>query len=122
DALAVYAPKYDSFSGKYHHKLEQGDLRLSVEAQYVRGVAAHYGNKPVLAHDLLKPLITVKRGDSNDRRRTVEGKRSAIASYFLGLIESNFASYEEAITYFDDSIALEPDHASDDGGAKPQFK
>ncbi len=122
EELSAYVPKYDSFIGKYHHKLEQGELRISAEAQYVRGVAAHYGSKPVSAHDLLKPLVTVRPGDSNERRCSVEGKRSAIALYFLGLIESNFANYEEAIKYFDDSISLEPDESGDSASAEPHFK
>lgn len=122
EELSAYAPKYDIFIGRYHHKLEQGELQVSAEARYVRGVAAHYGNRPMLAQDLLKPLVTVKPGDSNERRGSVEGKRSAIASYFLGLIESNFARYEDAIKYFDDSIALEPDQAVDDAVAEPRFK
>jgi tetratricopeptide (TPR) repeat protein len=123
DALAAYAPKYDAYVGTYRHKLEEADLHVSAEAHYVRGVAAHYGNQPVLALNLLVPLATtVGPDDSNGKRLSVEGKRSAIASYFVGLIESNFRQYEAALKWFDASIALEPDEAIDDQGASPRFK
>jgi hypothetical protein len=123
EALALYAPKYDLFVRKHSHKKGEAEFKLSARAQYVRGIAAHYGNEPEVAQTLLKPLATiVSPADPQERRQTVEGKRSAVASYFLGLIESNFANYEEATVHFDLSIALEPEDASDHGGAKPRFK
>lgn len=76
---------------------------------YIRGIAAHYSNQPELADEHLSKVIKYKSPESDEDRVGCK-RRVANAYYYLGIIKSNFGSYDDAIAYFNEIKKI------DDGG------
>jgi tetratricopeptide (TPR) repeat protein len=107
-ALAEFAHEYDSFLSKQGlpETATEDGAGFTVYVSYIRGIAAHYGNDPKLATTQLTRVSgDMKEQPGEDAAQ--RDKRRAVAYYYLGITESNFANYDKAIEAFQRAIDLE---------------
>ncbi len=94
--LNRYSRQFDDFEMYYGSPEEN----FSPRVLFVRGIAAHYANKPKEARKYLSEATSINQ-KVKDENELDFNKRMANSFYYLGLTESNFGHYDEAISNFD---------------------
>lgn len=103
--LNNFVQKVEEFASDFA-PLEKEKQPFSSFVTYVLGIAAHYANQPEIAKQNLE-MAVVKKIEATETEITYN-RRLANANYYLGLIESNFGNYRNAIDYFDIAERLDP--------------
>jgi tetratricopeptide (TPR) repeat protein len=104
--LASFAREFDNFEIQYGGMSRWADrLTLSPRAQYVRGLAGHYGNDPAAVKKYL--LSVVEAGAVSGETDVALNKRRAIAYYYLGLTSSNFGDRNKAAEYLQQAARID---------------
>lgn len=104
--LNSFAAKVEKFEAELEPlEGEKGSFSPSVD--YIRGIAAHFANEPERAKKYLLQVVGLHQPEPGEP--VVDyNRRVANAYYYLGLIESNFGNYRNAIDYFDNAKRLDP--------------
>lgn len=99
DKLNDFARRFDRFMSDYKG-VEESDYSFTAHIPYIRGIAAHYSNQPKVAEDFLKQVVSRESPEPGEEILAYN-RRKANSYYYLGLNESNFGHYEDAIKYFE---------------------
>jgi tetratricopeptide (TPR) repeat protein len=108
DQLSDFAQRHDEYVTDLQ-PLARADLTLSARIMYVRGIAAHYTSDPASA----KRYLTDAAGRNQPETGETElehSRRRANAYYYLGVNESNFANYTDALQLFERANSLDLDN------------
>ena len=106
--LNVFAQQFDAFETEYKPLEEEPHRQFSAKALYIRGIAAHYANKPEIAKRYLIEVTRFQQPELGDTEKAYK-RRVANAYYYLGIIESNFGKTQDAIDSFENAKSLDPD-------------
>jgi tetratricopeptide (TPR) repeat protein len=104
--LNRYSQKVDTFETSFE-PLAVEKRSFSPSVPYVRGIAAHFANQPERAKKYLLEVVGLHQPQPGESQIDYN-RRVANAYYYLGLIESNFGNYRNAIDYFDKSRHIDP--------------
>jgi tetratricopeptide (TPR) repeat protein len=105
--LNSFAQQFDTFKSQYE-AIEEEPRRFSSKVLYIRGIAAHYSNKPEIAKPFLTEVIGLQQPEAGDTDNAYK-RRIANAHYYLGITESNFGNAQAAIDSFEQANSLDPD-------------
>lgn len=105
ESLNDFAHRFDNFITDYQG-VEQGKYTFTAYVPYIRGIAAHYANQPGVAEEYLKQVINRQSPEPGEAIYAYN-RRKANSFYYLGLNESNFGRYEDAIKYFEEGDNLD---------------
>jgi tetratricopeptide (TPR) repeat protein len=108
DELNIFSKQFDDFIRDFV-PIEDKERRFSPQVTYIRGIAAHYANDPERAKQYLSDVIGFHKPEEGESEIDYN-RRVANAYYYLGLIESNFSNYRNAIDYF---IKAKPESQKD---------
>ncbi len=104
--LKSFAHDLDKFKAE-SEPMETLPARFTARVPYIRGIAAHYDNQPEKAKECLDEVVSASvKEDKEDG--TAFDRRCANAYYYLGVIESNFGRYNEALIKFKKANELDP--------------
>jgi tetratricopeptide (TPR) repeat protein len=106
--LEGFSFQFDTFQTEFA-ALEEEEIEFSARVPHIRGIAAHYANQPELANQNLTEVIT-RQPEPGEPPRDYE-RRVAVAHYYLGLIESNFGDFQDAIDSFERANILDLERA-----------
>lgn len=99
DKLHNFAQRYDRFFSDYKD-MEENVSAFTARVPYIRGIAAHYSNQPKIVEDFLIQVVSREEPEADEDDLACK-RRRANAYYYLGLNESNFARYDEALKHFE---------------------
>ena len=107
DRLNDFALRHDEYTTDLQ-PLAPEELRFSARVTYIRGIAAHYMSDPAAAKQYLTDVAARSQLEAGETELD-NSKRRANAYYYLGLNESNFANYTDALQLFEKANALDLD-------------
>ena len=105
DHLMDFSRRFDRFMNDYKG-VEEEDLAFAAHVPYIRGIAAHYANLPAQAEEYLKQVVSRQNPETGEELLAYN-RRVANSYYYLGLNESNFGRYDDAILYFETGNKLD---------------
>lgn len=110
DDLKNFVQQFDMFKLEFEALEEEGEqlLKFTPRVLYIRGIAAHYANQPSIAKEYFDEVVD-SREPLSDENQDACNRRVAIAYYYLGLTQSNFANYQPALDFFTKANELDPD-------------
>ncbi len=98
--LSGFARQFDTFKAENEGLEEQPHQEFSARVLYIRGIAAHYANRPEVTKQYLTQVAAFQQPETGETE-IAYNRRVANAFYYLGLTESNFGNYQNAIDSFD---------------------
>ncbi len=104
--LNDFARRFDRFKTD-SEPLEEEARLFSARVPCIRGIAALIANQPEIAKRHLTQVVGFQQPES-DETEIAYYRRVANAYYYLGVNESNFGTYPDAIAYFEKANALDP--------------
>lgn len=86
--------------------LEKEPRPFSARVTYILGIAAHYANRPDAVKQYLTEVVSAQQPESGEPEIPYR-RRVANAYYYLGLTESNFGNYRNALDSFERANKLD---------------
>ena len=105
--LADFAQNYQEYADNLQ-PLASPDLKFTAKVIYVRGIAAHYMSQPLLTKECLSEVVGREQPEKGETEFE-HSRRLANSYYYLGVNESNFANYIDAIRLLEKANALDLD-------------
>ena len=103
--LNDFAHQFDKFNNEFK-SLDRSGEQFGARVPYIRGIAAHYANRPQVAKDYLTEVVSFQQPESGENELHYN-RRNANAYYYLGLIEANFGNDQDAIAFFEKANQLD---------------
>jgi len=100
--LNRFAGQFDTFKTDYEALEEEPHPAFSARVLYIRGIAAHYANRPEIAKEYLTQVAGFQQPETGEIE-IAYNRRVANALYYIGLTESNFGNDQDAIAFFDNA-------------------
>lgn len=107
DRLVEFSQLYDQYLDDLQ-PLAPPDLTFSAKVVYVRGIAAHYMSQPALVKKCLSEVVAHEQPDKGETPFE-HSRRLANSYYYLGVNESNFSNYGDAIRLLEKANVLDLD-------------
>jgi tetratricopeptide (TPR) repeat protein len=100
--LNGFARQFDTFKTDYEALEEEPHPDFSARVLYIRGIAAHYANRPEIAKEYLTQVAGFQQHETGETE-IAYNRRVANAFYYIGITESNFGNHRDAIAFFDNA-------------------
>lgn len=100
--LNGFARQFDTFKTDYEALEKEPHPDFSARVLYIRGIAAHYANRPELAKEYLTQVAGFQQPETGETE-VPYNRRVANAFYYIGITESNFGNHQDAIAFFDNA-------------------
>lgn len=104
--LNDFAQQFDKFKTEFEGLEKEPRPLFTARVPYIRGIAAHYANRPEIAKQSLTEIITFQQPESGESEIAFK-RRMANAYYYLGVTESNFGNHQDAIQSFENANSLD---------------